>query len=275
MSKQIPFYKMVASGNDFVVIDNRKKMVKDPLAMTRQLCALHTGVGADGILLVENSRKADFKMRIINSDGSEAEACGNGFRCIALFAREKMGYPQKFQFESLSGVIEASVGKSGQVKVQLVRPTDIRLRDEIQVMGHRLHYSFLNTGVPHTVIFVEGLAKIDVAGLGRAIRYHERFKPRGTNVNFAEVASGRQINVRTYERGVENETLACGTGSTASALASALLGYTKPPVKVKTSGGEILTVDFRREGDKITSVTLEGEAKFVFEGNLMNGVQSK
>lgn len=271
MSKQIPFYKMVASGNDFIVIDNRKKTVKDPVALTRKICALHTGVGADGVLLFENSRKADFKMRIINSDGSEAEACGNGFRCIALYAREKMGYPMEFKFESLSGLIEAKVAKKGRVKVQLVQPSGIKLREEIHVKGHRLHYSFLNTGVPHAVIFVEGLEKIDVAGLGSAIRYHDHFKPKGTNVNFVEVASNRLIHVRTYERGVENETLACGTGSTASALASALLGYTRPPVQVKTSGGEILTVDFQREGSKITSVTLEGEVRFVYEGKLMNG----
>lgn len=268
MSKPIPFYKMVASGNDFVVIDNRKQIVKDALALTRKICALHTGVGADGILLVEKSRKADFKMRILNSDGSEAEACGNGFRCIALYAREKMGYPAEFQFESLSGLIQARVSKNS-VRVQLVKPTEIKLRAEIQVMGHRLHYSFINTGVPHTVIFVEGLPKIDVEGLGRAVRNHDRFKPRGTNVNFVEVKTNRDIHVRTYERGVENETLACGTGSTASALASALLEYTRPPVQVKTSGGEILTVDFKRSGDKITNVTLEGEAKFVFEGKLL------
>jgi diaminopimelate epimerase len=272
MSSPIPFHKMVASGNDFVVIDNRKQTVKDPLGLTRKLCALHTGVGADGILLVEKSRKADFKMRIINSDGSEAEACGNGFRCIALYAREKMGYPAQFQFESLSGLIQAKVAQN-RVRVQLVQPSEVKLRGEIQVNGHRLHYSFLNTGVPHAVIFVNGLSKIDVAGLGRAIRYHEHFKPRGTNVNFVEVKSSREIHVRTYERGVENETLACGTGSTASAIASALLDYTKPPVKVKTSGGEILTVDFKRDGGIIRSVTLEGEAHFVFEGKFSNGVK--
>lgn len=273
MSSPIPFHKMVASGNDFIVIDNRNQAVKDPLALTRKICALHTGVGADGILLFEKSRKADFKMRIINSDGSEAEACGNGFRCIALYAREKMGYPAEFEFESLSGLIQAKVGKQNRIRVQLVQPSDIKLRGEIQVNGHRLHYSFLNTGVPHTVIFVSGLSKIDVQGLGRAIRTHEHFKPRGTNVNFVEVKSNREIHVRTYERGVENETLACGTGSTASALASALLDYTQAPVRVKTSGGEILTVDFKMKDGIIRNVTLEGEARFVFEGKLLNGVK--
>ncbi len=266
--KTIPFSKMVASGNDFLVIDNRRKIVRDPIGFAKRICAPHTGVGADGVLLFEDSKKADFKMRIINSDGSEAEACGNGFRCIARFANEKLRYPSRFQFESVSGLIEARI-QGKRVRVRLVTPKDFRERAEIDVLGHRLHYSFINTGVPHAVIFVEGLAKIDVEGLGRGIRHHASFKPKGTNVNFAEVKSPAEIHVRTYERGVEKETLACGTGSTAPAIVSTLLRYTKPPVRVKTSGGEILTIDFTRSGNKITNVTLEGEAHFVFEGNLL------
>lgn len=259
---------MVASGNDFLVIDNRRKIVRDPIAFAKRVCEPHTGVGADGVLLFEDSKKADFKMRIINSDGSEAEACGNGFRCIARFANEKLQYPSRFKFESISGLIEAQI-QGKRVRVRLVTPKDFRERAEIDVLGHRLHYSFINTGVPHAVIFVEGLAKIEVEDLGRAIRYHTRFKPKGTNVNFVEVKSPAEIGVRTYERGVEKETLACGTGSTASAIVSTLLGYTKPPVRVKTSGGEMLTIDFAKSGNKITNVTLEGEANFVFEGNLL------
>ncbi len=265
--KTIPFVKMVASGNDFIVIDNRKGVFKDPVKRTARICEFHTGVGADGVLLFEKSRKADFKMRIINSDGSEAEACGNGFRCIARYAREKMGYPAKFRFESLAGIVEAQV-KGSRIKVQLVNPSGLREKAELQALGHRLHYSFINTGVPHTVIFVEGLEKIDVDNLGRAIRFHKDFQPKGTNVNFVEVKGSRQVQVRTYERGVEKETLACGTGSTASAIISTLQGYVKTPVQVKTKGGEILSVDFKKEKEKITNVTLEGEAQFVFEGNL-------
>ncbi len=266
--KTLPFTKMVASGNDFIVFDNRKGLVKDPLKLTRRFCEFHTGIGADGVLLFEKSRKADFKMRIINSDGSEAEACGNGFRCIARFAREKMGYPANFKFESLAGTIKAEIKKGQRVRVQLSNPTGLNLRDELEVQGNRLHYSFLNTGVPHTVIFVEGLEKIDVNGLGRAVRYHEDFKPKGTNVNFVEVTGPHSINVRTYERGVEKETLACGTGSTASAILACLSGFTKAPVNVRTSGGETLTVDFKKQGEKITDVMLEGEAHFVFEGTV-------
>ena len=258
---------MVASGNDFIVIDNRSGVFKNPVKTASELCRLHTGVGADGVLLVEKSKKADFKMRIINSDGSEAEACGNGFRCIALYAKEKMGFSSSFRFESLAGIIHAQI-KGKNVRVQMVNPSGLRMRAQLQVEGHRLHYSFLNTGVPHAVIFVQGLEKIDVPNLGRAIRYHQDFKPKGTNVNFVEVKGPRDINVRTYERGVENETLACGTGSTASAIITCLSGYVKPPVRVHTRGGEILTVDFQRNGEKLTNVTLEGEASFVYEGKL-------
>ena len=267
MSQTIPFYKMVASGNDFVVIDNRKRLIKNPSAFAKQVCAWHTGVGADGILLYESSKKADFKMRIINSDGSEAEACGNGFRCIALYAKEKMGLGSEFEFESLAGLIQAKVTGT-RVSVGMVKPTELKLRGELQVSGHRLHYSFINTGVPHAVILVEGLKKIDVNDLGRSVRNHSRFQPRGTNVNFVEVMGKHEIHVRTYERGVEKETLACGTGSTASALISTLLGYTRPPVNVKTSGGETLGVDFKVESSGVSRVKLAGEAQFVFEGKL-------
>jgi diaminopimelate epimerase len=150
----------------------------------------------------------------------------------------------------------------------LATPADYRPHREIIADGHRLHYSFINTGVPHAVIFVEGLEKIDVEKLGRAIRHHAAFRPKGTNVNFVEVRSPREIRVRTYERGVEAETLACGTGSTASALISSLSGYTRPPVRVRTRGGEILSVDFTAEGNKINCVTLEGKAHFIYEGKL-------
>lgn len=261
----LSFIKAVASGNDFVIVDNRKGTVKNPAQLCQRICNRHLGIGADGLLLFENSRKANFKMRILNSDGSEAEACGNGFRCIALFAKDKLGYSSHFRFEALAGIIQAHVNGK-RVRVEMVTPTGLKKKAEIQVDGHRLHYSFLNTGVPHVVIFVEGLSKISVEELGRAIRYHADFQPKGTNVNFVEVKSEKEIHVRTYERGVEKETLACGTGSTASALLSSLLGYTRPPVRVRTSGGEILSVDFKIEGDKMTHVTLEGEVKLVYEG---------
>lgn len=270
--REIVFVKMVASGNDFVVIDNRVNVIRDVVKFAQKVCLPHTGIGADGVLLVEKSRKAAFKMRIINSDGSEAEACGNGFRCIGRYAKERMGLASEFKFESVSGIIQAKVG-GDKVRVQLVNPSSYQANRQIEVLGHRLHYSFINTGVPHTVIFVESLGKIDVEKLGRAIRYHETFAPKGTNVNFVEVKGPCNIHVRTYERGVEGETLACGTGSTASALISALSGYTHAPVRVTTRSGEVLTIDFKIRGRKISAVMLEGKAHFVYEGKLSNEIR--
>lgn len=263
----VPFYKMEASGNDFVVIDNRRRAIKDPAAFARQTCALHSGIGADGLLLVESSAKAAFKMRIINRDGSEAESCGNGFRCIARFAREKLRLSSRFTFESLAGIIQSDI-RDKRIRVQLVKPKDLRMNAELSVQGNRLHYSFVNTGVPHAVIFVEGLDKIDVNRLGKAVRDHRAFAPKGTNVNFVQIQNEKEIRVRTYERGVESETLACGTGSTASAVIAALAGYVRPPVRVYTRGGEVLVIDFKTSGELPQDVFLEGEARFVFEGRL-------
>ncbi len=266
--KTLSFHKMAASGNDFIVIDNRSGVFRSGKDIARELCAVHNSVGADGILLYERSRRGLFKMRIINSDGSEAEACGNGFRCIALYANRIHKLPQKFSFESLAGIIEAQVLPNDRVRVQLPDPREFKMEGSLPLEGRRLHYSFINTGVPHAVIFVEGLEKMDVAALGRTVREHETFKPRGTNANFVQVEDSDVVCVRTYERGVEAETLACGTGSTAAAIISSLKGYVRPPVSVKTKGGETLIINFQRDGKKIKKVTLEGEAKLVFEGTI-------
>ncbi len=266
--KTLTFHKMVASGNDFIVVDNRSRAVKDPAALARELCPVHTSVGADGILLYEPSRRGAFKMRIVNSDGSEAEACGNGFRCIALYASKVHKLPVRFSFESLAGIIEAEVLPNNRVRVQLPDPKDLKMDGNLTVLGNRLHYSFINTGVPHTVIFTDDLEKMDVNGLGRAIRQHPAFKPKGTNVNFVKAEGSGGVKVRTYERGVEAETLACGTGSTASAIISAMMGTVRPPVAVTTRGGETLFINFRRDGKKVKKVTLEGEARLVFEGSI-------
>lgn len=265
--KQIPFYKMVASGNDFVVVDNRGGIVPDLKAFTRTVCDRHEGIGADGVILVEKTRGANYRMRIINSDGSEAEACGNGFRCVALLAHERLGFPARHEFEAVAGRIQAGVHQN-RVRVRMVEPHSLLRDKEISVLGKELRYQFLNTGVPHAVFFVEGLGEIPVEVLGREIRFHSEFSPRGTNVNFVEITGPKQISVRTYERGVEAETLACGSGSTASAILSAEAGYVTAPVFVKTQSGEILKVDFKKNGQKFTNVFLEGEARLVFEGKV-------
>ena len=217
-------------------------------------------------MLFENSKKANFKMRILNLDGSEAAACGNGFRCIALYAHDVLKYSSRMNFESGSGLIEAQVGQKNSVKVQLVKPRVFELDAVIEIRKHKLHYTFLDTGVPHVVIFVKDLEKTEVFETGRAIRNHAHFQPFGTNVNFVEVRGKKEIAVRTYERGVENETLACGTGSTAAAVVSVIKGSVEAPVKVLTRGGESLQIDMQKTGTEITKVFLEGQAQFVYKG---------
>ncbi len=281
--KEIPFRKMAATGNDFVVIDNRKKIVTEPARFAREICDRHRGVGADGLLLLETPHPrpsplrgegkgegVNYRLRIFNADGSEAEACGNGFRCVALLAHEKLGFGKKHRFESLAGIIDAEV-KGGRVRVRLMDPKEFKDREKLALNGRELHYYFIRVGVPHVVVFVEGLSKLPVFEIGREIRFHPRFQPAGTNVNFVEIAGSGSIAVETYERGVEENTLACGTGSTASAIVSAKAGYVEPPVSVKTRGGEILTVDFKRKQNQISDVYLEGETRFVFEGTWRMG----
>jgi diaminopimelate epimerase len=267
MAKEFSFHKVQASGNDFVVVDNRRKEVKNPTSFTREICAIHTGVGADGVLLLEKSSKADFKMRIINSDGSEAEACGNGFRCISLYANKVLGLPSTFKFETLSGIIEARI-RGKQVRVKMSEPEIYTTEAKLTIGGKSFQYGFVNTGVPHVVVFVPDLKKIDVAKWGAAIRFHKTFSPKGTNVNFVEVKSKKSIAVRTYERGVEQETQACGTGSTASAIMASIYHKALSPVKVHTTGGEILNITFTHRDDEVKNVYLEGEATIVFKGQL-------
>ena len=205
-------------------------------------------------------------MRILNLDGSEAAACGNGFRCIALYAHDVLKYSSRINFESGSGVIEAEVGQKNQIKVQLIKPRVFEMEGVVEVRKRRIPFTFLDTGVPHVVIFTEDLGKVDVFETGKAVRHHTHFQPFGTNVNFVEVRSKKEIAVRTYERGVENETLACGTGSTASAVVSVLKGLAEPPVSVLTKSGEKLRIDIQRKNGEITKVFLEGKAQFVYKG---------
>lgn len=287
-TNKIQFYKAVASGNDFVVIDNRDNRIRNLQAFARSVCPAHIGIGADGLLLVENSKKADFKMRIINLDGSEAEACGNGFRCIALYAHQILGFRKKMKFETLSGIIDAAIiseirkpvlrkiGVSARVLVKMADPKEYRsemtLRNisvESAKKKNSLRCAFINTGVPHAVIFAEKLDFISVHDLGRAVRYHHAFSPRGTNVNFVEVTGERQLAIRTYERGVEGETLACGSGSTAAAVIGCLTKRVRPPVEVKTKSGERLTIRMDISGKQVKNVFLEGDAEILFSGNLM------
>jgi diaminopimelate epimerase len=287
--KTSAFTKMVASGNDFVVIDGIKGYrVKGGGCREKNLairiCDRKYGAGADGLLLLEKSKRADFKMRIFNPDGSEPAMCGNGARCAALFYRarspkpppdhagpnRRAGKAQSYvRFETKAGIIEAEV-KGDVVKLKMTDPRDLWANIDLNIgtQFYKLHY--VNTGVPHTVFFVANVDTINVKEVGRQIRLHKQFQPEGANANFAQVVDGKTIKVRTYERGVEDETLACGTGSAASALLSFYLTLTKKsPVSVQTRSGEVLRVYFDFKNKGFSNVWLEGPAKIVYSGEYL------
>ncbi|MFH1854765.1 MAG: diaminopimelate epimerase [Candidatus Omnitrophota bacterium] len=265
------FTKMVAAGNDFIVVDSRVSRVSGIgyrvswSRLAQSLCQRKTGIGADGVLVLEKSKRADFKMRIINADGSEAEMCGNGLRCAAIYER---GRKKDLNIETLAGIYETKITGKKQVRIKMEDPKGPRLKIDIKVNGRKLRVGYVDSGVPHTVVFVQGLDDIDVDSIGRAVRYHSEFGKRGTNVDFVEIVDDENIRMRTYERGVEGETLACGTGAVASAVISGLeAAVSGQKVKVRTIGG-ILKVHYKNKNGKITDVYLEGEAKKVYAGEV-------
>lgn len=268
MAKEINFIKMAGAGNDFIVADNRDVKIAARSLAAKKWCDRKNSIGGDGLLLLEKSKKAAFRMRIINPDGSEAEMCGNGIRCIAKVAHDAGITGKKFSIETIAGIIDAEI-KGSIVKARMIDPKDLKLNFNILLADKALALNFVNTGVPHTVCFVKSLKEIDVEHTGQAIRTHEYFKPRGTNANFVQAQGGNAIEIRTYERGVEGETLSCGTGSTAGALVAAATLQMKSPVSVKTKSGETLKVYFSKEDSRFYDVYLEGPVKKCFQGRVM------
>lgn len=268
---KIPFSKLSGAGNDFIVIDNRDGKVNPTAQFVAKVCARRLSVGADGLLLVErprDPRQADFRMRYFNADGGEVESCGNGARCISRFAYLKGIVGEKTRFETLAGLYEAEI-LGERVRVRVGDPKDVRLGFPLILAEGVFRVDFVNTGVPHVVFFLEDLDATDVVGLGRQTRYHSDFAPAGTNANFVRVVDEHTLRIRTYERGVEDETLACGTGSIAAAVVAALRGKVSVPVTLHTRGGFVLGVHFDRKGNVITDVRLEGDARLVYEGELL------
>jgi len=266
--KRISFAKMVASGNDFVVVEDHG--IRGASSLARALCSRKFGVGADGLLLLGKAAGADLRMRIINADGSEAEMCGNGARCAALWSALKSKASKygikRFRIKTLAGMLNAEV-RGNSIRINLTSPVSLKLDIPVEINKRMVRVNFINTGVPHAVIFTEGLEAIDVATLGRLVRNHKKFAPRGTNADFVEVLGKDSIKVRTYERGVEDETLACGTGSVASALIFALkTGRGLSRVNVHTASKEVLKVYFKKEKVRFSDVWLEGGAGIVFLG---------
>ncbi len=260
---------MNGAGNDFVVLDNRENQLDLTRAQIAQLCDRQRGVGADGLLAVEPATaSADFRMRYYNADGGEAEMCGNGARCFARFAQFLIGTKKEsLSFETPAGLISATFHGEA-VRIKMSAPHDLRMHLTAEADGgtHALH--FINTGVPHIVVPVSQLGEVRVIPLGSALRYHADFQPRGANVNFMEVRPGGGIAIRTYERGVEGETLACGTGMVACAIIHSRLTGSAGPVAVTVRGGDTLSIGFTPEGDAYTDVTLTGPADMVYSGQI-------
>jgi diaminopimelate epimerase len=265
---QLRFTKMNGAGNDFVMIDNRAGDVELRREQIARICDRHRGVGADGVLLLEPAQDgADFRMRYYNADGGEAEMCGNGARCFARFAKRVAEARDQVSFETPAGVIGARV-VGDVVTLSMGEPTDLRMNVRLEVDGEDAVVHHINTGVPHVVLPVARVDMVDVAAQGRTIRRHKMFSPKGANVNFLEKHGANRIAIRTYERGVEDETLACGTGVVASALVFSALENAHTPIEVLVRGGSELTVSFERAGDQFRNVTLTGPAEFVFEGTI-------
>jgi diaminopimelate epimerase len=269
--RAIPVVKMSGTGNDFLMIDNREGLLKEgeAPALAKAACPRRISAGADGIILVEKAVKPghDYRMRIFNADGSEAEMCGNGSRCITVFAKHIGAAKERQKIETIAGTLHATCAADGlSAKVQLSPPTKLELKKGVDVLGKAVDLFFINTGVPHAIQFVDDVSKVDVPKAGACIRYHDVFKPKGTNANFVQLMGKDTIKIRTYERGVEDETFACGTGSTAAAITASLAHGYKSPVKVIAASGATLTIHFDKQGEGVTAPFLEGAVDTVYKG---------
>lgn len=259
---------MAGAGNDFILADNRRGALKNLPALARRLTDRKRSVGGDGLILIERSSIADLKMRIFNSDGSEAEMCGNGVRCAARFAVARRFSGPKLSFETLAGIIGAEV-RGSVVRARMTDPKGLKLGLAVRLEGREEKLHFVDTGVPHAISVRPSVEDVDVAVVGRAIRRHGAFAPRGANANFVAIdARKNEIKIRTYERGVEGETLACGTGATAAALVAAELKGLCSPVLVRTRGGDTLKIYFSKDGGCFHDVYLEGPVETGFEGRV-------
>ena len=266
---EIKFSKLSAAGNDFILIDNRNNVIAKESyhTLAKKLCDRKYSIGADGLILLQNSQDKDFKMKYLNADGSCACMCGNGGRSVAKFAYDLGIVDSKMVFETEAGIVKAEILTQDRVKLDLYNPKDLKQNIKLQIEDKNFNADFINTGVPHIVIFVDDIKSLDVFKYGRLIRYSKVFEPEGTNVNFVQLLDVNRLFVRTYERGVEDETLACGTGITASGIVSVLKGFTKSPVGIVSKGGDRLSVSFNVGLNmQVNNVVLEGPAIISFKG---------
>lgn len=272
---------MNGAGNDFIIIDKKtNKNVSLNQKQISNICSRRYGIGADGIIFISDSKDNDFMMEYFNADGSTGSLCGNGARCAIQFAGDSKRIKNgKAQFKSNNEIFNGEIMGDGIVRFELKSPTRIKLNFRIKAASQLIKSHYADTGSPHVVIEIEdvlaqpkdlnsryrNIANFPVIEIGKEIRYHKDFTPNGTNVNFIQIKNN-EILIRSYERGVENETLACGTGSAAAAIVMNAQKNINPPIKLKTWGGDELIVDFQRVGNRYDKVSLTGPAKTVFTG---------
>ena len=265
---KVPFWKMHGAGNDFILLNCISSGLPAPAPETiRDWCRPHTGIGADGLILLQppDVSGEDFRMVFFNPDGSGADMCGNGARCVARFAFDQGIAPDCMRFATASGVISAKV--QGQtVTLDMQVPNNLQLAQTLELDHDKIQFDFADTGVPHAIITCKDVAKADVCHLGKSIRNHPRFAPAGTNVDFIQILPDNTVEIRTYERGVENETLACGTGVAAAAAVCVQKGTIPSPVSVRTAGGDKLIITITQHEERIAKLVLTGPAVYVFHG---------
>lgn len=265
---------MSGAGNDFVVIDNRtEEIAVDVPAFARTVCSRHFGVGADGLLVVGKSSLAEFTMHYYNADGSYGGMCGNGGRCIARYVQQKDRLGAKLLFEALGEIFEAEFTESSVI-LHMSEPKQLKTNILLHSDLDPFNVNFIDTGSPHAVIECSDIESVDLKKIGREFRYHQEFSPEGTNVNFVQWIGGSNLKMRTYERGVETETLACGTGAVASSVIASLHRELESPIDVLVRSGETLRVHFSKVGGEFSRIRLEGSAHFLFTGTLVYDTDS-
>jgi diaminopimelate epimerase len=262
------FTKMHGAGNDFILLDNRDGALQKYLCAPwiQHICQRHEGIGADGVIVMNRHEQADFSMLFFNDDGGTAAMCGNAARCLARYAHDHAQVPARMAFLTAAGTVNAEILPDGQVAIELPPPHSIRR--SIKPPEYHGTVDTINTGVPHAVVFTQSFEGIDLIELGRIIRHSTAFAPEGTNVNLAMQTADNRLAVRTYERGVEGETLACGTGIVACALLAHLRIGIRPPILVECAHGDVLRVGFEYKNETFTRVRLEGPAAYCFTGTI-------
>lgn len=268
MNRTVSFEKYQGCGNHFILIENLQRFFSYDSSLIQKLCHPHFGIGADGVILLEPSNRADFSMRIFNSDGGEAEMCGNGLRCFGLFLK-KLGNPKNiFTIETKERILSIQM-EDGLVNVSMGLPVDLQWDIPLALNGNNIRIHSLNTGVPHAVQFVNTLEDSHFVNKGKEIRFHPFFAPKGTNFNQVQLKEKGVIKIRTYERGVEAETLACGTGATAAALATAAIYHWPSPIQVELPSKESMQISFDYDQKTFREVYMKGPAKHVFSGSFL------